>query len=108
MNNLKKRFVMLLVLVGLVLLGSLLVAQQGPPNACANACLENYTAAVKACHGDAVCLAAAREAAKACIAGCTYGRATKLGSKMARMPLVQISETAGIASDLADRSFLVG
>jgi len=45
MNNLKKRFVMLLVLVGLVLLGSLLVAQQGPPNACANACLENYTAA---------------------------------------------------------------
>jgi hypothetical protein len=60
---------MLLVIVGLVLFGSLLVAQ-GPPNACANACLQNYKAAVLACKGNAACEAAAREAAKACIAGC--------------------------------------
>ena len=69
MNTSRKRFVMLLVLAVLVLLGCLLVAQ-GPPNACANTCLQNYKAAVQACKGDAACQAAARAAARACIAGC--------------------------------------
>jgi hypothetical protein len=69
MSTLKKHFVRLAVLAALALLASMLEAQ-GPPNACANACLQNYKAAVQACHGDAACLAAAREAAKACIATC--------------------------------------
>jgi hypothetical protein len=69
MSTLKKHFVKLVVLAALALLASVLLAQ-GPPNACANACLQNYKAAVQACHGDAACLAAAREAAKACIATC--------------------------------------
>jgi hypothetical protein len=70
MDCLKKGFVMLLVLVGLVLLGSLLGAQPASPNACANACLVTYTDTVKACKGDAGCVAAAQTAAKSCIAGC--------------------------------------
>jgi hypothetical protein len=70
MNSLKKRLVIFVTLVALALLGSLLAAQQ-TPNACANACLVQYIAAVKACHGNATCLAAAREAAKTCIQGCT-------------------------------------
>ena len=69
MDSLKKRLVIFVTLVALTLLGSLLVAQQ-TPNACANACLAQYIAAVKACHGDATCLASAREAAKNCIGGC--------------------------------------
>ncbi len=59
----------LVKLAALALLASMLEAQ-GPPNACANACLQNYQASIVACHGDAACLAAAREAAKACIAAC--------------------------------------
>lgn len=35
------------------------------------ACLAQYAAAVKACHGNATCLAAGREAAKTCVEGCT-------------------------------------
>jgi hypothetical protein len=70
MRTLKMHFVRLAVLAALALLASMLEAQ-GPPNACANACLVQYTAAVKACHGNATCLAAAREAAKTCVDGCT-------------------------------------
>jgi hypothetical protein len=70
MSTLKMHFVRLAVLAALALLASMLEAQ-GPPNACANACLVQYTAAVKACHGNATCLAAAREAAKTCVDGCT-------------------------------------
>jgi len=69
MDSLKKRLVIFVTLVALALFGSLLVAQQ-TPNACANACLAQYIAKVKACHGNATCLAAAREAAKTCIEGC--------------------------------------
>ena len=69
MDRLRKRFVMLLVPVALILFASLLVAQ-GPPNPCANACWQTYTNAVKACHGDPACLAAARAAAQACVRGC--------------------------------------
>ena len=69
MSTLKKQFVKLAVLAALALLASMLEAQ-GPPNGCANACLQNYKAAVQACHGDAACQAAARAAARACIAGC--------------------------------------
>lgn len=69
MSTLKKHFVKVVVLAALALLASMLQAQ-GPPNTCANACLQNYKAAVQACHGDAACLAAARAAAKACVAGC--------------------------------------
>lgn len=70
MDSLKKRLVIFVTLVTLALLGSVLVAQQ-TPNACANACLTQYVASVKACpHGDATCLASAREAAKNCIGGC--------------------------------------
>ena len=71
MDTLKRQLVKLAVLGALALLASMLEAQ-GPPNACANACLAQYRAAVKACHGDATCLAAARLAAKACVEGCTY------------------------------------
>ena len=70
MDTLRKQFVMLLVLVALVLLGSSLVAQQGPPNTCARTCLQNYQAAVRACGGNAACLAAARAAAQACVSSC--------------------------------------
>ncbi len=69
MSTLKKHFVKLAVLAALALIASMLEAQ-GPPNACANACLEDYKASVAACHGDPACLAAARAAAKACIAAC--------------------------------------
>ena len=69
MSTLKKHFVRLAVLAALALLASMLEAQ-GPPNACANACLQNYKAAVQACGGNAACVAAAREAAKVCIGGC--------------------------------------
>jgi hypothetical protein len=69
MNRRKKRFVMLLVPLAVILLASLLAAQ-GPPNSCADACLQAYKNAVIACHGDAACLADARENAEACIQGC--------------------------------------
>jgi hypothetical protein len=63
--------VTLVVLLAGVLLGSFLVAQ-GPPNPCANACLETYKAAVKACDRDAACLAAARESLQACVRTCAF------------------------------------
>jgi len=69
MDTLKRQLVKLAVLGALALLASMLEAQ-GPPNACANACLEQYRAAVKGCGGDPACLAGARAAARACIAGC--------------------------------------
>ncbi len=69
MDRLRKRFVMLLVPGALILFASLLAAQ-GPPNPCVNACWLTYTNAVKGCHGDPACLAAARAAALACVQGC--------------------------------------
>ena len=69
MSTLKKHFVRLAVLAALALLASMLEAQ-GPPNACLNTCLQNYKAAVHACNGNAACLAAAREAAQACVSSC--------------------------------------
>jgi hypothetical protein len=69
MDSLRKRFVMLVVPVALILFASFLEAQ-GPPNPCANACQQAYLNAVKACHGDAACLAAARAEARACVQGC--------------------------------------
>lgn len=66
----EKRFAMPLVPLALIFFASFLVAQR-TPNACANVCLVQYTSAVKACPGNATCLAAAREAAKTCIEGCT-------------------------------------
>lgn len=73
MDRLIKRFAMLVVPVGLIFLATFLAAQ-GPPNPCANACWQNYTSAVKACHGDPACLAAARAAALACVRGCGLPR----------------------------------
>jgi hypothetical protein len=70
MDSLKKRLVIFVTLVALALFGSLLVAQQTPRD-CAKACLAQYIADVKACHGNATCRAAAREAARTCIQGCT-------------------------------------
>lgn len=69
MSALKKHLAKLIVVAALALLASALEAQ-GPPNTCANACLQNYKAAVQACKGNVACLASAREAAKACIASC--------------------------------------
>jgi len=66
MDRLRKRFVMLLIPLVLILFASLLLAQ-GPPNRCANVCRQNYTNAVKGCHGDPACLADARAAAEACV-----------------------------------------
>jgi hypothetical protein len=73
MDKLRKRFVMLVVSVALVLFASFLAAQ-GPPNTCLNACWQAHTNAVKACHGDQACRAAARAAALACVQGCTSVR----------------------------------
>ncbi len=73
MDKLLKRFAMLVVPVALILLATFLAAQ-GPPNPCANACWQNYTSAVKACHGTPTCLAAARAAALACVHGCGLPR----------------------------------
>ena len=69
MNRPKKRFVMLLVPGALILFATFLAAQ-GPPNPCANACWQTYTNAVKACNGNATCLANARTAAVKCVQGC--------------------------------------
>jgi len=73
MDRLKKRFAMLVVPVALILFAPFLAAQ-GPPNTCLNACRQTYTNAVKACHGDPTCLAAARAAALACVQGCGLTR----------------------------------
>ena len=69
MDRLGKRFVMLVISVALILFASFLAAQ-GPPNTCLNACRQAHTNAVKACHGDQACLAAARAAALACVQRC--------------------------------------
>ncbi len=69
MNGWKKRFAMLLVSLAVILFASLLAAQ-GPPNLCAEDCLQAYRNAVIACHGDAACLADARADVEACIQGC--------------------------------------
>lgn len=69
MDRLRKQFVMLVVPAALILFASLLAAQ-GPPNPCANACWQTYLDAVHACHGNPTCLAAARAAAQACVQGC--------------------------------------
>ncbi len=45
MDTLKRQLVKLAVLAALALVASMLEAQ-GPPNACANACLQNYKASV--------------------------------------------------------------
>jgi len=69
MDRRKKRFVMLFVSLALILFASFLAAQ-GPPNPCADACLQAYKNAVAGCHGNPTCLADARAAAEACIRGC--------------------------------------
>lgn len=73
MDRLRKRFVMFLVPAALILFASFLAAQ-GPPNPCVNVCWQNYTSAVKACHGNPTCLAQARAAALACVQGCGLPR----------------------------------
>ncbi len=69
MDTLKRSFARFFALTGLVLLGSVLVAQ-GPPNSCYNGCLQAFKAAVAACKGDAGCVAAARASAQACVSTC--------------------------------------
>jgi hypothetical protein len=69
MDRRKTRLLVLVVPLALVLLASFLAAQ-GPPNPCVNVCWQTYTESVRACHGDAACLAAARAAALACVQGC--------------------------------------
>ena len=69
MNGLKRRIVLFCLPLVLISLASFLAAQ-GPPNPCANACWQTYLNAVKTCHGDAACLAAARAEAEACVRGC--------------------------------------
>jgi hypothetical protein len=69
MDRLKKRFVMLVVPVALILFGSFLLAQ-GPHNPCAKTCQQIYADAVKSCHGDQACLAAARGAVLNCLQSC--------------------------------------
>jgi hypothetical protein len=49
-----------------------LLAAQGPPKC--NVCWQNYTSEVKACHGDAKCLAAARAEARLCVQSCIAPR----------------------------------
>ena len=73
MDRLRKWFVMLVVSAALILFASFLAAQ-GPPNSCLSGCRQAHTNAVKACHGDQACLAAARVAALACVQGCTPPR----------------------------------
>jgi hypothetical protein len=70
MDSLRKRLVMFVTLVALVMLGSVLVAQPPCNPACASACLAQYKADVKASDGSPARLAAAREAARACIERC--------------------------------------
>ena len=69
MDRIRKRFVLLFSLVTLIVSASFLAAQ-GPPDPCANACWQAYLNAVKACHGDAGCVASALAQAKACVRSC--------------------------------------
>jgi len=73
MSSSRKRFAMLFLPVGLILLATFLAAQ-GPPNQCLNACRQTFTSAVKACHGDRACLAAAHAVAQACVQSCGPSR----------------------------------
>lgn len=66
MNELKRKVVMLIIPLAVILLTSVLAAQ-GPPNPCANACWQAYLSAVTGCRGNPTCLANARAAAEACI-----------------------------------------
>jgi hypothetical protein len=68
MDRLKKRFVVLVVPVALIVFASFLVAQT--PNPCAKTCQQIYADAVKSCHGDQACLAAARGAVLNCLQSC--------------------------------------
>jgi hypothetical protein len=69
MDRLRKRFVMFVVPVAVILFASFLMAQ-GPPNKCAKTCQKIYADAVKSCHGDQACIAAARTATLNCLQGC--------------------------------------
>jgi hypothetical protein len=69
MDILRKRFVVLLVPAALIVFTSFLAAQ-GPPNRCAKTCQKIYADAVKSCHGDQACIAAARTATLNCLQGC--------------------------------------
>ncbi len=73
MDSLRKRLVMFVTLVALVMLGSVLAAQSTPRD-CEKECRALYMAARAACHGDATCLAAAREDLRSCIAWCRHPR----------------------------------
>jgi hypothetical protein len=73
MDSLKRRLVIFVTLVALALFGSLLVAQPTPRD-CEKECRALYMAARAACHGDATCLAAAREALEGCIGWCRHPR----------------------------------
>jgi hypothetical protein len=72
MDRRKKRFLKLFVPLAVILFASFLSAQ-GPPG-CANACWQAYLNAVKTCHGNPACLAAARAEAEACVKGCGLPR----------------------------------
>ena len=71
MDRLKKRFVVLFSLVGLIFFASFLAAQ-GPPNPCANACWQAYLNKVADCRGNPTCLANAREVARTCLGNCGF------------------------------------
>ena len=66
MNRRKRRFVMLVVPLAVILIASLLAAQE-PPNQCAEDCLRAYRNDVITCNGDVACLADARADLEACI-----------------------------------------
>lgn len=70
MNRLRKWFTVLVVPAALILFASFLAAQGPPSNPCADACLQAYLNAVKACDGNPTCLANAREAAQTCLGLC--------------------------------------
>jgi hypothetical protein len=64
------RVLRLSIVGALLALAFELVAQT--PSPCANACLQTYKAAVKACNGNPACLAAARTAAVSCVKACGF------------------------------------
>jgi hypothetical protein len=70
MNGLKRRVVLLGFPLALIFLASFLAAQGPAPIQCAKECQQIYTDAVRTCHGDQACLAAARAAALACVQDC--------------------------------------
>jgi hypothetical protein len=72
MDRLRKRFASLVLPVALIVFASFLVAQT--PNPCAKTCQQIFAAAVKSCHGDQACLAAARGAVLNCLQGCGQPR----------------------------------